>query len=220
MEDTMNRSGMIAGLMLAVLGMAGAACSPAPGGGMDDFADDKNGGNTERDTDGTDPVVLTRDGADAAASPTADGDGGASTTNGSDGSDGGNGGGTTPKVDGAAPAPAPAPTPAPVACPGKSEIEPNDTTANANALAGVTCGKLTAGDVDRYQFDAKDDVMYTLAFDADQGARFRIIRPNGTTLSASGRTVRTSFSGRGGRVEVIVDNSNIAQGYRITFTHD
>jgi hypothetical protein len=123
-----------------------------------------------------------------------------------------------PKADGGAPAPAPTPAPAPAVCPGKNEIEPNDTT--ANVLAGITCGKLTTGDVDRFQFDAQENVAYTLAFDADQGARFRIIRPNGTTLSTTGRTVRATFSGRAGRIDVIVDSAMVAQSYRITLTRD
>jgi hypothetical protein len=67
---------------------------------------------------------------------------------------------------------APPPAPPPAACPGRVEIEPNDT--KPELLAGAVCGKLAAIDVDTFSVPVKEDERVTFALQVSAGATLAI----------------------------------------------
>lgn len=131
---------------------------------------------------------------------------------------GGTDAGAPPSSDAGAPQAAPGAS----ACGGASEVEPNDASTSANALADARCGALADGaDVDWYTWDLDaPGIAYEIALAAADDADILVWKRSGSSWSRITNTsptkVAATSAGGGTYVAAVRSPSARAQAYRVT----
>ncbi len=121
--------------------------------------------------------------------------------------------GAPPKADGGKPPPPPPPP----ACPGRIESEPNDSpTGEYNELGPITCGTISATDVDHFYVDGKGGpVRYV--FEAEKGAKLEVWTVLGPVETVKA-TVHANTIKTDRKIFFRVSEGAAVQTYRITLT--
>lgn len=164
----------------------GALCAPALCGVVACAAPaDTETTTLPTDDDPTDPDATASASSTSAKVPPSTP---AQTAGPGDSDGGGGGGGKTAAPDAAADAAPNANNTPPVlpGCIGRSEVEPNNVT--AERLGGEVCGTLAGGDVDRFSFSVKAGDRVALTFELSAAATFTL-DGTGLHIVASGKTI-------------------------------
>lgn len=145
----------------------------------------------------------------------ANGGSGGSTGGGSSSSGGSSSGGAPP------PPPPPPPPPASTCAGGSLEAEPNDTSNQANALAGTRCGALSSGtDLDWYSWSVtKAGVAYDLALTTAGDADILMWKWNGSSWNQIQNTSATEIAATSsGPGDYVLAVRGSAQSYTLKLT--
>lgn len=96
-----------------------------------------------------------------------------------------------------------------------SEVEPNDVA--SQPLARLTCGKLTAGDVDRFYVEGRKDEAIQITFEAESVAHLVFTTNAGLEETYDVKSLSTSVRPGDRKLFIQVSQSAVSQSYRIAF---